>query len=90
MSATDCPIVAPPSRLEEDLRLVGLFKPLNSHEALAAVVREWRPVLRGFDLVEWFLTPSPWLQAQRPIDLIDTEPHQVRRAAQADRFLITF
>jgi hypothetical protein len=46
------------------------------------------PVLQGFELTEWFITPSGWLDDQCPLELIDTNPSQVRHAARADRFLL--
>lgn len=54
------------------------------------IVHELHPVFQGFELVEWFITPNPWLRERLPIDLLEREPTQVQRAAQADRFLITF
>lgn len=54
------------------------------------VVADLFPVLQGFDLVEWFLTPNAWLRDHRPVDMLQREPQQVRHAAQVDRFLITF
>ncbi len=46
------------------------------------------PVLQGFELAEWFITPSPWLNDRCPVELVDTDTAQVRHAAQADRFLL--
>jgi hypothetical protein len=46
------------------------------------------PVLQGFELAEWFVMPSAWLDQRRPVELIDTETAKVRHAAQADRFLL--
>jgi hypothetical protein len=54
------------------------------------VVAEFFPVLQGFDLAEWFLTPNAWLQNRRPLEIVKEEPEAVVRAAQADRFLLTF
>lgn len=57
---------------------------------VSRVVAEFFPVLQGFDLGEWFLTPNAWLRNRRPLEVIREEPEAVLRAAQADRFLFTF
>lgn len=54
------------------------------------VVADLFPVLQGFDLLEWFLTPNAWLKDRRPLELLGSEPAQVRRAAQAERLLMSF
>lgn len=46
------------------------------------------PVLQGYKLAEWFVSPNGWLNDQCPLDLIDTDTAHVRHAAQADCFLL--
>jgi hypothetical protein len=57
---------------------------------LSDVLTELVPVFQGFELIEWFLTPSPWLCDQRPIQALEVMPKLVHQVAQADRFLVTF
>lgn len=54
------------------------------------VVAELVPVLTGFELLEWFTTPNPWLSGKLPLEMIEVNHQRVLHAAQADRFAIAF
>lgn len=58
--------------------------------SVAAIVHELHPALQGFEMVEWFATPNPWLRHRSPLDVLERDPETVLRAARADRFLIAF
>lgn len=57
---------------------------------VSVAVTELFPVMQGFDLIEWFLTPNAWLEDQRPVDVPETERQRVQQAAQVERFLLSF
>lgn len=52
-----------------------------------AVFLELVPGHDPSDLGTWFITPSTWLQDDRPIDLLETAPARALAAARADRYL---
>lgn len=57
--------------------------------ASSDVVTEMFPAYQGYELTEWFLTPSPWLEQRRPVELLHSAPGQVRHAARVDRYLVS-
>lgn len=51
------------------------------------VLAELGGVFDGWGLASWFAQPNAWLRGARPVDLLDTDPAHVLRAARADRFV---
>jgi hypothetical protein len=62
----------------------GAIKP-----AAAAVFRELVPCHDPWDLAAWFITPSPWLDDDRPAELLAFAPERVVEVARADRYVAT-
>lgn len=52
------------------------------------VLAELASAFDGWRLATWFTEPNAWLDAARPIDLIDVDPAEVVQAARADRFVV--
>jgi hypothetical protein len=44
----------------------------------------------GWALACWFATPNAWLTDRRPVDLLDTDPDAVLRAAQSLKWIDEF
>jgi hypothetical protein len=56
-------------------------------EPVVRVRAELRQVFDGWDMAEWFVQPNSWLEGRCPLDLLETEPADVLRAARADRYV---
>lgn len=59
----------------------------STKQAAAAAFRELVPGHDPWELAGWFVSPSTWLQHERPIDLLEVAPATVLAAARADRFV---
>ena len=62
---------------------------LTVKPGLKAVLAELASEYDGRRLAEWFVEPNGWLEARRPIDVLDASPDEVLQAARADRFVAT-
>ena len=51
------------------------------------VSAELKSVFDDWSLAVWFVQPNSWLQAQRPLDLLDSDLPAVLQAARADRYI---
>ncbi|MBC7682444.1 MAG: DUF2384 domain-containing protein [Ferruginibacter sp.] len=54
---------------------------------LASVLAELNPVYSPWALAAWFAEPNPWLDGERPADVLVTHHAGVLDAARADRFV---
>ncbi len=52
------------------------------------VLAELAPLLDGWQLAAWFVRGSTWLDGQRPLDLLVSQPDRVLAAARTDRYVI--
>lgn len=52
---------------------------------VSSVARLMHPVVDGFDLAEWFVTPNPWLGGHIPLEAIENNAPLVMQAARAYR-----
>ena len=48
------------------------------------VLAELKPALDDWGTAAWFIQPNSWLQAKRPLDLVDSDLADVLEAARAD------
>ncbi|MGZ5133090.1 MAG: hypothetical protein ACXWCV_15525 [Caldimonas sp.] len=60
---------------------------LSIKQGLRQVLAELASEFDGWRLAAWFVESNAWLDAARPIDLIDSDPSEVVQAARADRFV---
>ncbi len=51
------------------------------------VTAQLHAVRDGWTLATWFARPNGWLQGRRPLDLLDSQPDLVVRAARVDSFV---
>lgn len=51
------------------------------------ITAQLHAVRDGWTLATWFAQPSGWLQGRRPLDLLDSQPDLVVRAARVDSFV---
>jgi hypothetical protein len=63
------------------------LRDLSLRLAAQQVQRELVPVFDGWTIAVWFAQRNSWLDEQRPVDLLDTQLHNVLHAARADRFI---
>ncbi|WP_295960683.1 antitoxin Xre/MbcA/ParS toxin-binding domain-containing protein [Rhodoferax sp.] len=54
---------------------------------LALVLAELNPVYPPWALAAWFAQPNPWLEGERPADVLVSDAADVLNAARADRFV---
>jgi hypothetical protein len=54
---------------------------------LAPVLAELNPVYPPWALMAWFAQPNPWLEGERPADVLVSDAAGVLNAARADRFV---
>ena len=53
--------------------------------AMARVLEVMKPWAgHGWQIAVWFITPNGWLDRQRPVDLLDTDPEVIVAAARRD------
>lgn len=62
---------------------------LSIKPAPRRVLAELSKAFDGWSLAAWFVEPSSWLNRQRPVDLLESDPSAVLEAARADRFIAT-
>jgi hypothetical protein len=58
---------------------------MHPRAAVLEAVNELSPILDDWNLACWFAEPNARLDHCVPVDVIDTDPDAVRRAARADR-----
>jgi hypothetical protein len=54
---------------------------------VSAVLDEFDGTFDDWDLATWFALPNAWLGEEAPVDVLPLDPHGVRQAARADRFI---
>jgi len=65
------------------------FEPIDMglNPAVRSVLGELSDIYDRWGCALWFATPNPWLQEQRPVDIIRTQAQQVLDAARVERFV---
>lgn len=63
------------------------LRDLSVRPGMRRVLAEVDAVFDGWTLAVWFAQPNGWLQGRRPLELLDSEPDPVIRAARVDRFV---
>ncbi|MEO5797258.1 MAG: hypothetical protein ABIP34_20710 [Rhodoferax sp.] len=54
---------------------------------LAPVLAELNPAYPPWVLAAWFAEPNPWLEGERPADVLVSDTAEVLNAARVDRFV---
>ena len=67
------------------------FEPidLSIRAVLVPVISAFGRVLDGWELADWFTRPNDLLNKLRPVDVLDSNPSGVLKAARADRLTVT-
>jgi uncharacterized protein (DUF2384 family) len=54
---------------------------------VARVIEELKHAFDSWEISVWFVQPNPWLNDQRPVDLLGKSDAEVLHAAEVDRFV---
>jgi hypothetical protein len=71
--------------------LVPLFqfdgREMSLRHGVRQVIEALAPAYDDWDIAAWFAEPSPWLNGQRPADVVGRDPAAVLEAARVDGVL---